>query len=317
MSGSATTNSERPRRVTEPMVWGALLGAALIWAYWPVLGEMARRWSDDSRYSHGYLVPLFAIYLLWLRRELAPTPPPRPQWGGLLLVLLGTALHLAGTRLFVSYVEGVALLPTLAGIVVLVGGWAALRWSWPAIGFLIFMIPLPYRIEMMLGYPLQKLATAASTYILQTFGLAAVAEGFTIALPGGIRLGVEEACNGLGMLMMFSAFAVAVVLVVQRPPLDKIVILLSAVPIALVANVIRITVTGLLEVTAGRAIAHAVYHDLAGWLMMPLALAILWLELWLLSHLLTTSTETAPQAPLAPQFVRPLDPRSPLPPRGR
>lgn len=312
MSGPDSSKSPSPRR-TATLIWGGLLGACLAWAYWPAFQEMMDRWSTDPRYSHGYLVPLFAVYLLWLRREMAPTPPQRPQWAGLGLLVLGLGLSLVGSRFFYSYFIAIGLLPAIAGVCVLLGGWAALHWAWPAIFFLIFMVPLPYRAEMALGYPLQWVATTASTYILQTFGLAAVAEGYTIALPGGVKIGVVEACNGLGMLMMFAAFAAAVVLVVQRPVLDKIVILLSAVPIALAANIIRITVTGLLEVTAGSAVAHAVYHDLAGWLMMPLALAILWFELWLLNHLLVESQ--AQPAPLAPQFINPLGPGTFLPPK--
>jgi exosortase len=136
-----------------------------------------------------------------------------------------------------------------------------------------------------MGYPLQRIATLASTYALQTMGLPAVAEGNVILIDEA-RIGVVEACNGLGMLFMFFAFATAATFVIRRPAADKAVILLSAIPIALAANVARITLTGLLHVTAGGEVADVVYHDLAGWLMMPLALATLWAESGLLSRLL-------------------------------
>jgi exosortase/archaeosortase family protein len=97
---------------------------------------------------------------------------------------------------------------------------------------------------------------------------------------------VAEACNGLGMLMMFLAYSTAAALVVRRPLLDRALVVLSAAPIALAANVTRIVATGVLEVTAGKGIAGVVYHDLAGWLMMPLALVTLWVEFRLLSLLL-------------------------------
>jgi exosortase len=163
----------------------------------------------------------------------------------------------------------------------------------PSIAYLFFMIPLPYRVEMALGYPLQRIATLASNYALQTMGLPAVAEGHIILL-GDARIGVVEACNGLGMLFTFFAFAVAAVLVLRRGLLDKTLLVLSAIPIALVANVTRITMTGLLHETVGGQVADAVYHDLAGWLMMPLALAALWGELFLLSHLFIESGPDAP-----------------------
>src|SRR5207302_1198261 len=114
--------------------------------------------------------------------------------------------------------------------------------------FLIFMIPLPFRLEVALGAPLQGAAARCSTCLLQVLGQPAIAEGNIIALRAS-RLGVVEACNGLGMLMTFSAMATALALVIDRPWLDRLVIMLSAVPISFIANVSRITATGLLQET--------------------------------------------------------------------
>jgi exosortase len=214
---------------------------------------------------------------------------------------------LAGTFFYVDWARDVALLPMLAGATLLLGGGAALRWAWPAIAFLAFMIPLPFGVERGLGYPLQRIATRASTYGLQLLGLAVLAEGNVIRLPGGERVGVAEACNGLGMLMMFFAYATGAALVVRRPPVDRALIVLSAIPVAIGVNVLRIVVTGYLYATASDELAHAVYHDLAGWIMMPVALLVLVLELWLLDRLLV---ERAPDAPLKPilreRFAAPL-----------
>jgi exosortase len=146
------------------------------------------------------------------------------------------------------------------------------------------MIPLPYRVQMALGGPLQQVSTVASAYTLQTLGLPALAEGHLIVMDE-VRLNVAEACNGLGMLYMFLAYAVGAVLVLQRPLLDKIVIVGSALPIAILANVTRIAATGLLHRAMGKQWADVVYHDLSGWLMAPLAFLALYLEILLLSHL--------------------------------
>jgi exosortase len=262
-----------------------VLGVALVWTVWPALGEMAQRWMSDPRYSHGVLVPGFAAYLLWDRRKDLKVDQLRPSWWGVPVVALGAALGLAGGMLYVEWFEFLALLPMLAGAALVAGGWAALRWAWPSIAFLFFMIPLPYRVELALGAPLQRIATLSSTFLLQTLGLPAVAEG-NVILMNDARIGIVEACNGLGMLFMFLAFAVAAALVMKEAPwLDRLIIVVSAIPIALLANVARITVTGLLHETVGAAVADKVYHDLAGWLMMPVALGTLWLEQALLSHL--------------------------------
>jgi exosortase len=260
------------------------LTPALIWAYWSGLGEVAEQWFTDPKYSHGLLVPAFALALLWVRRAHLAGVRARPNWWGLPLVAAGTLLHLAGGYLYLDWIAGASFIPSLAGLCLTVGGWGALRWAWPSIAFLIFMLPLPYRVEVGLSGPLQRVATLGSNYLLQTLGFPAIAEGNVIHIED-VPLNVAEACSGLGMLLTFFALATAVAILLKRGLADKVFIVLSAVPIAILANMIRITVTGILYVTAGKEVGDLVYHDLAGWLMMPLALGMLWVELWVLSRL--------------------------------
>jgi exosortase len=264
---------------------GAAAAAALLWVYWPTLLGLFQRWARDPQYSHGYLVPLFALYLLWSRRAILTTGPCKASWWGFPILLAGLALRFYGSYVFKSWYASVALLPILAGLFTLAGGWRALRWSWPAIAFLFFMLPMPYGVEHALALPLQRVATVSATYLLQTLGFIASAEGNTIRM-GDIRLNVIEACSGLSMLTIFVALCMAVALAIRRPLLDKVVIFLSAVPIALVANITRITVTGILYKVAGQELAHLVFHDLAGWLMMVFALVLLWLEMRVFSLIL-------------------------------
>jgi exosortase len=279
-------------------VLGTLLGASLLWSTWPAWCAMAERWSTDSRYAHGYLIPAFAVVLLWLRRERLAGVALQPSWWGLPLILAGVGLQLAGGYLFFEWFEDAAVLPLLAGLCVLLGGRRAWRWAWPAIGFLVFMLPLPFRLEGMLSHPLQRVGTLASTYALQTLGLPAIAEGNIIHI-NDVVIGVEEVCSGLGMLFTFIAMASGVALLTRRPLPDRIVILLSAVPIAIIANVLRITVTGLLHVTVGSRLANLVFHDLAGWLMMPLALGMLLVELFVLGRSVEQVGAGTPGHPVA------------------
>src|SRR5262249_40857049 len=160
----------------------------------------------------------------------------------------------------------------------LLGGWRILRWALPSIAFLAFMVPLPWRVENALGPPLQFVATTVSTYLLQTLGFMAFAEGFVIHLNEA-KIGIVEACSGLSMLMTFIALSTAAAMVVKRPMLDRVVLVASAIPVALLANITRITLTGILHETVGGGAADAFYHDLAGWLMMPLALLFYWFEI--------------------------------------
>jgi exosortase len=268
----------------------------LIWAHWTDLVETAQRWGQDAQYSHGYLVPAFALGLLWQRRALLRLASTAPAWWGVPLLAVGIGLHLTGAYFYYAWIEAFSLLPSLAGLVLILGGWAtvsAWQWSWPAIGFLVFMIPLPYRLEVSLAGPLQRIAVISSTYLLQTFGLPAVAEG-NIILLSEARIGIVEACSGLRMLVVFFALSSAVALVIRRPLWEKAVIVMSAVPIALIVNVGRITVTGFLHEKVSSGVANAVFHDFAGWLMMPVALGLLWLELVYLRHLMLAPPPEGP-----------------------
>lgn len=280
----STNNNGNPEQRS---VIGLAVGAAVVvlWAYWPTFMTLWNTWSANPQYSHGYLVPLFAAVLLWFRKEYLPALPLTPSWWGLAVVGLAFLMRLGGAFLYFEWLEEVSLLPCLAGLVLMVGGWPALRWAWPGIGFLIFMVPLPHRLEAWLPNQLQTIATRASTFTMQTLGLPAFSEGNTIML-NETRIGVVEACSGLSMLMIFIALSTAVAFVIKRPAWEKVLILLSAIPIALIANVTRITVTGILYETSDPKVAEMVFHDLAGWLMMPLALGVLWLELKLLGRLL-------------------------------
>jgi exosortase len=257
----------------------------LLWAYWTTLGEAAERWAHDPQYSHGYLVPAFALALLWMRRASFPAEDLHPSWWGLPLLLAGVALRLAGTHYYFVWFDAISLIPCTAGVIWMVGGWKLCRWSLPAVMFLIFMIPMPYTLEVMMADPLQRLATLTSTFALQTLGLPAIADGNVILL-NDVRIGIVEACSGLRMMVIFFALSTAVALVIRRPLWERMLIAASAVPIALIVNISRITVTGVLHDTVGTEIANAVFHDLAGWLMMPVALALLGVELAILSRLL-------------------------------
>lgn len=260
-----------------------LLGA-LLWVIWPTLLHWNHRWANDPQYSHGYLVPGFAVVLLWLRRDLLQTQPLSWSLLGLVLLGVGAGLRLAGAYFYFLWVEHIALLPLLMGVALSVGGPTALRWSYPAIAFLAFMIPLPGRLDGALAHPLQRVGTEASTYVLQGLGVPAVADGNVILLSEG-ELGIVEACSGLRMLIVFIALATGVALVVRRPLLERVLIVLSSIPIAIIANVVRIASTAILHELGYAELAEVVYHDVAGWLMMVFAVGMLWVELQLFSRL--------------------------------
>jgi exosortase len=293
----------RTPRLTRHLVLLAVLTACFAWAFWPTLADLARTWNSNPQYSHGYLVPAFAGLLLWLRRDRLDRAALGSSWWGVPVLALGLALRLVGAYKYFHWFEMVSLLPCILGLWLVAGGWAAFRWAWPALFFLAFMIPLPYRTEIALAAPLQRFATVTSTFIMQTLGLPALSEGNVIRL-NDVEIGIVEACSGLRMLVVFFALSTGVALLIRRPLVDRLLIVASAIPIALISNIIRITATGILQEMVDSATANAFFHDFAGWLMMPLALGLVGIELKILSRLFIDRPPTVPRGLRVPPATR-------------
>lgn len=268
--------------------------AALIFVFWNDLDYRgAAQFWENPKYSHGWLVPIFTVILLWMRHEPFGPVTLTARWAGVGLLSAAVGLRLAATYSANQVPEMDAFVPAVAGLFLMVGGWKALRWAGPPVAFLIFMFPLPGFLDTQLLAPLQRLATTSSTYCLQTMGIPTYSEGNRIVI-GEVQLGVVEACSGLRMLTIFVALAVAITLVTDRPLWERVVIVFSAVPIALAVNIIRITVTGVLYLTTSPELAEKVFHDLAGWFMMPIALGMLYVEFQILSHLIIEDAHAGP-----------------------
>jgi len=265
--------------------------AAVGWAYAATLAGAAARWADDPQYSHGYLVPVFSLYLLYRRRALIRGVELRPSWLALAPLAVAVSLRLVEARYFYNGLDQLSVAPAVLAAALAAGGRPAGRWVWPAALFLIFMVPLPFRIQTAMSGELQAVATRASAFLLVTAGLPAVTEGNVIVL-GDVRVGVVEACSGLGMGVTFLALAAAYALVSPAARAVRLAVMLSALPIAVLANVARIAATGLLFHLDRSEAARAVYHDLAGWLMIPLGCGMILFEAWFLGRIV---------APVAPE----------------
>jgi exosortase len=273
-----------PAQYTPLAILGGLVLLVLI-AYWDMLSLTSRVWYEGL-YSHGWIVPLCAIGLLWLRWEPIGPVPAIERWAGLGLVLIGFLLRLPAAYVGMNPVDRLSFLPAVFGVFMMVGGFNLIRAVWPALGFLVFMFPLPSRLETSVLLKLQTLAAWCSTFVLQVLGVPALRTERIINISG-IPLAVADACSGLRMVTIFCALAVAMVFLIERPWWDKFIILLSAIPIALVVNIVRITLTGLAYYWTGgnNEFIQKFSHDWAGLFMMPLALGILWLELQLLERI--------------------------------
>jgi exosortase len=287
-----------PSQYTPLAILGGLVLLVLL-AYWDMLTLTSRVWSEGL-YSHGWIVPLCAVGLLWLRWEPIGPVPNSERWIGCGLVVLAFVLRVPAAYIGMNPVDRLSLLPAMFGVFMMVGGMNLIRAVWPALGFLIFMFPLPTKLETTVLLRLQTLAAYCSTFVLQVLGVPVLRDQRVLNISG-IELAVADACSGLRMVTIFGALAVAMVFLIERPWWDKFIILLSAIPIALIVNVIRITLTGLVYYWGGgeSELVRKLAHDWAGYFMMPIALGFLWLELQILERI-TIPVDTARLRPVGP-----------------
>jgi exosortase len=267
------------------IVFGVLV-LLLVLGYWNMLEYTAYHWQNsDGLYSHGYIIPVFSAVLFWVRRKPLTQVPIMERWIGVGIIFASLLLRLYGSYYDMNPLDRLSFVGALIGVCQLVGGFEMLKWAGPPVGFLVFMYPLPAKLELTVLLWLQKVAATASTWTLQLLGVPALQQGSNIVIDK-VPLHVADACSGLRMGTIFGAMSVALAMIINRPWWDRVVILVMAIPVALATNIIRIVITSLLYAwfPDNKNIQH-LSHDWAGLAMMPIALGFLWVELTLLNML--------------------------------
>ena len=259
--------------------------AITAWAYWPTMVELFKEWRSNDDYSAGQLVPLVALYLIWHERKRLKELLPKPcWWGGIALLILAQAGRAYGLLFLFESAERYALILTIAAMVLMVAGWQVFRRvSWILL-FLFLMVPLPGRVHNLISGPLQRMASTGSVFLLEAFFLRVSQQG-NVMTVNGKTLGVEEACSGLRMLTAFIIVAAFIAYVIKRSRRQKVTLLLSSIPVAVMCNIFRIVVTVLLMLLVSAEVADKFFHDFAGLAMMPAAVLLMFSELWLMQKL--------------------------------
>lgn len=261
-----------------------LVVSLFLWSYWPTLVFLVQEWYRVPDYSHGFLVVPISFYFLWIRRDHFTQGPKVICWAGVSLIVLAVAVRLLGSIYYVEALQGWSIPIWIAGVVWMFFGWQSFLWSLPGIAFLVFMVPLPYSLENMLGVPLQNISTKISLFIMQCLGQPAIAEGTTISL-GANTLEVARACSGLRIFFGITALAYAFILLFQRPIWTKLMLVLAILPITLVSNSLRIVSIGMFMQLGMDETAQHLSHDLAGVIMIPMAAGLFALTLFYLDKL--------------------------------
>ena len=275
-----------------------VIGGLFCYLFRNEIDEIVHRWLTDSSWSHGFLIPLFSLYFINQHKKDILNLQTRPNYLGLFFVICGILFYPFNiVHLQYGYLRPIDMIATLGAIVLFLGGWYLVKYTWLPIVYLVFAVPLPERYYKELTIPMRQwAATVASGLLNLVPELEATANGVVIDVfykgkPLEPALDVAEACAGMRLLMAFLALGVAMAYLHYRPLWQRIILLASTIPIAIFCNIVRVTATGFIYVLIHPKYAQGVYHDMLGLAMLPLAFGMYGLLALFMSSLFIDESE--------------------------
>jgi len=254
-----------------------LMTAALVYLMFSqAIVSMIGQWGLEE-FSHGYLIPLIALFLVWQRRAQLQTMEFGGAWSGCAVVAAGVELEVLG-RLADQYaLQQLALLIVVTGVVLALAGWRALRVLAPALGVLVFMIPLPAPALAALSSDLQVACARLGVYLIRSGGLSVYLEGNVIDM-GRYALQVADACSGLRYLLPMATVGYLMACCYRSPLWRRALLVMSTVPLTVAMNSVRIAAIAFLVNRWGVGLAKGLAHQVEGWLVFMACIALLGLE---------------------------------------
>ena len=251
-----------------------IIGLLLVVLYHRVILELVHDWIVDENYSHGFLIPLVSAYMIWRLRERIRSLPRKSCGIGLVLVIAGLLLFLIASIAAEFFTQRLSLLIVMAGLILYLWGKRVAGVTAFPLVYLLFMIPVPYVIYYSASFPLELLASRLTTAVVTLLGIPIVRSGNILQLES-TTLQVVDACSGLRSLISLSALAAAMAYLSQRNLLTGLVLFLFSLPVAVGANVLRLTVTALLASLFGEQVAQGFLHQFSGVLVFVFAIICL------------------------------------------
>jgi len=273
-----------------------IIGTLFCYLFHNEIQTIVHRWLTDSSWSHGFLIPIFSLYFISQHKKeilcFAQNDELKPNYLGLFFLICGILFYPFNiVQLQYGYLRPIGMIATLGAIVLFLGGWRLVKYTWLPIAFLIFAVPLPRRYYVSLTMPMRHLAASVATALLNLVsGMEATVSGVVIdVIYKGQRLepplNVAEACSGMRLLMAFLALGVAMAYLHYRPMWQRLVLLGSTIPIAIFCNIVRVTITGFIYVLVHPKYTQGIYHDALGLAMLPLAFGLYGFLAWFMSSL--------------------------------
>ncbi|MBK9166147.1 MAG: exosortase [Bryobacterales bacterium] len=273
---SVAHHPPQAERLHPPIPWTGLVwfSGLLILCYAPVLWRLVQQWETDEDMGHGFFVPVIAAYIAWKKREHVLRQPVRPAWIGLVVVVYAAAQLTVATLGAELFLARTAFVLAVIGAVLFAGGWAVARSLAFPLLLLFFMIPIPAILYNQITFPLQLLASRLAEGALMVMGIPVFREGNILELADGQRLQVVEACSGIRSLLSLSFLALVYGYFFEAKRWVKIVLFAATVPIAIIANAGRVTLTGILSAIDPQ-LAQGFFHSASGWVIFMVALLAL------------------------------------------
>jgi exosortase len=271
----AVSSLPQSRAQLRGLAWqGIALLPLIAWLYVGVIPHLVSDWWNDPNFSHGFLVPLFSLFLVWQDRKRLSELPLRPAWFGLLVMAGAMVVLVVGTLGAELFLSRSSLIFLIAGIVIYFLGWGHFRALLFPVGFLFLMVPIPAILFNQITIPLQFLASQMAGGLVSELGVPVLRQGNIIQLPG-MTLEVAEACSGIRSLMSLTTVAVIYAYFLESKFMPRFLLSVSAVPIAVIANGLRVTGTALLAYYWSKEAAEGFFHNFSGWLIFVLSLLML------------------------------------------
>jgi len=252
-----------------------VITTCLVVMYYDVIAAMITDWSTNDNYSHGFLIPFISGYLIWRDKNNLSKIPIQPTNAGLFFLGGGLSLFVVSHIGAEFFTMRLSILIVLLGLAIFIGGWKLAKSLSLPVGYLIFMIPLPGIIWNKIAFPLKLFATKISVTAIESLGIPVFRDGNIIQLAN-TSLEVVDACSGLRSLTSLLALSAAFALVSQHSKGRKCVLFFSAVPIAILLNIFRLSITAVLAQYFGEQVAQGFLHEISGILVFALAFMLLW-----------------------------------------
>lgn len=282
-----------PRRTSALALAGVLLiGFGLL--YRDVIAKLLHDWQHDDNYSHGFLIVPISLYFAWERRDRLAAAARTPSWLGVVLLLGSLATLVAGVLGAELFLTRVSIVGVVAGTVLFMLGWQHLRILTLPILFLLLMIPIPAIIFNQIAFPLQLLASRFGEVTLQVLHIPVLREGNVITLAN-TQLEVAEACSGIRSLISLLTLGIVYGYFVHPSAWVRTVIALATIPVAILANGLRVAGTGVAAHYYGPAAAEGFFHTFSGWLVFLVAFAML----FVIHRVIAWWAPPPPQTPFA------------------